>query len=87
MAALAAAVAAAATESVAENSSDSLVAPLLWYALGGLPAALAYRCINTLDAMVGYRGPYEWVGKASARLDDLLNLIPARLTALLMLVW
>ena len=78
-------VAAAATESGAENSSDSLVAPLLWYAIGGLPAALAYRCVNTLDAMVGYRGKYEWLGKASARLDDLLNLVPARLTALLLL--
>ena len=82
----AAAIAAAATESVAENTSDSLIAPLLWYVIGGLPAVLAYRCVNTLDAMVGYRGPYEWLGKASARLDDLLNLIPARLTALLMLL-
>lgn len=79
------ALAAAATESVAENSSDSLVAPLLWYAIGGLPAALAYRCVNTLDAMVGYRGKYEWLGKPSARLDDLLNLVPARLTALLLI--
>ncbi|MEL6348656.1 MAG: adenosylcobinamide-phosphate synthase CbiB [Myxococcota bacterium] len=79
------AVSAAATESVAENTSDSLVAPLMWYAIGGLPAALAYRCVNTLDAMVGYRGRYEWLGKASARLDDLLNLLPARLTAALLL--
>ena len=74
-------VAAAATESIAENTSDSLVAPLLWYAVGGLPGALAYRCVNTLDAMIGYRDRYEWLGKASARLDDFLNL-----TALLILV-
>lgn len=79
-------LAAAATESVAENTSDSLVAPLFWYACAGLPGVLAYRCVNTLDAMVGYRGRYEWLGKASARLDDLLNLVPARITALLLLV-
>jgi adenosylcobinamide-phosphate synthase len=48
-----------------------------------LPAAYAYRAANTLDAMIGYRGRYEWVGKPAARLDDLLNLVPARLTALL----
>ncbi len=79
-------VAAAALESVAENSSDSAVAPILFYVLGGLPAALAYRCVNTLDAMVGYRGALEWLGKASARLDDLANLIPARITGLLLLI-
>lgn len=78
-------VAAAAAESLAENSSDSLVAPLFWYAVAGLPGALAYRAANTLDAMVGYRGPTEWTGKAAARLDDLLNLLPARLAALLLL--
>ena len=78
-------VAAAATESVAENTSDSVVAPLFWYACAGLPGVLAYRCVNTLDAMIGYRGRYEWLGKASARLDDLLNLVPARITALLLL--
>lgn len=77
-------VAAAAIESAAENASDSLVAPLFYYALGGLPLALAYRAANTLDAMIGYRGDYEWLGKPAARLDDLLNLVPARLTALLM---
>ncbi|RME25985.1 MAG: cobalamin biosynthesis protein CobD [Deltaproteobacteria bacterium] len=78
-------VAAAATESVAENTSDSVVAPLFWYAVGGIPAVLAYRCANTLDAMVGYHGRLEWFGKPAARLDDLLNLVPARLTALLLL--
>ncbi len=78
-------VAAAAIESVAENASDGLVAPLLYYALGGLPAALAYRFVNTADAMLGYRDPHrEWLGKVPARLDDLANLLPARLTALLL---
>jgi adenosylcobinamide-phosphate synthase len=74
-------VAAAAIESVAENASDSIVAPLLFFALGGVPAAVAYRAVNTLDAMIGYRGHLEWLGKAGARLDDLANLVPARLTA------
>jgi len=78
-------VAAAAVESVAENASDSFVAPLFWYAVLGLPGALFYRAVNTLDAMIGYRGRFEHLGKASARLDDLLNLLPARLTALLLL--
>jgi adenosylcobinamide-phosphate synthase len=78
-------LAAAAVESVAENLSDSLVAPLFWYAVAGLPGAIAYRAINTLDASIGYRGRYEWLGKASARIDDAVNLIPARLTALLLL--
>jgi adenosylcobinamide-phosphate synthase len=76
-------VAAAAVESVAENASDSVVAPCLCYLVGGLPAAYAYRAANTLDAMIGRRGRYEWLGKPAARLDDLLNLVPARLTALL----
>lgn len=75
-------VAAATVESVAENSSDSLVAPLFYYAAGGLPGALAYRFLNTADAMLGYRDPaHEWLGKAAARLDDVANLAPARLTA------
>ncbi len=76
-------VAAAAIESLAENLSDSVVAPLFWYALGGLPGAAAYRFINTCDAMIGYHGKYEYLGKATARLDDALNLVPARLTAAL----
>jgi adenosylcobinamide-phosphate synthase len=80
-------VAAATVESVAENTSDSVVAPLLYYALGGLPAALAYRFLNTADAMIGYRDPrHQWLGKAAARLDDVANFVPARLTALLMLL-
>ena len=74
----------AALESVAENTSDAHVAPLLWAALGGAPAVLAYRAINTLDAMVGNRSPrYVRFGWAAARLDDLANLVPARATALL----
>lgn len=77
-------VAAAAVESLAENLSDAVVAPLSYWALYGLPGAVAYRAVNTLDAMIGYRGRYEWLGKAAARLDDLLNLVPARLTALLL---
>ena len=76
-------IAAAAVESLAENASDSLVAPWLFYLVGGLPAAYAYRAANTLDAMLGYRGRYEWLGKSAAKLDDALNYLPARLTALL----
>jgi adenosylcobinamide-phosphate synthase len=74
----------ATVESVAENTSDAVVAPLFWGALLGLPGLLGYRAANTLDAMVGYRSPrHERFGWASARLDDLLNLLPARLAALL----
>lgn len=74
-------VCSAVVESLAENLADSYVAPLAAYAVGGLPAALAYRAINTADAMLGYRGDLEHLGKAAARLDDLVNLAPARLTA------
>jgi adenosylcobinamide-phosphate synthase len=78
-------VAAAAIESLAENLSDSLVASLLAYLLGGLPGLAIYRFCNTADAMWGYRGErYEFLGKAAARTDDLLNLAPARLTAALL---
>ena len=77
-------VAAAAIESVAENTSDALAAPALAYAAFGLPGAAVYRAINTLDAMIGYRGAYEWLGKPTARLDDAANLIPSRLTAVLL---
>ena len=77
-------VAAATIESLAENSSDSVIAPLFWYGIGGLPAALAYRFVNTADAMLGYRDvEMEWLGKGAARGDDVLNFVPARLTALL----
>jgi adenosylcobinamide-phosphate synthase len=71
-------------ESVAENTSDAIVAPLMWGAVAGLPGFLAYRAINTLDSMVGYRSPrYARFGWASARLDDVVNWAPARLTGLL----
>jgi adenosylcobinamide-phosphate synthase len=76
---------AATIESLAENASDSFIAPLLFYVLLGVPGALAYRAINTLDAMIGYRGKYEAMGKFAARLDDVANWIPARLAALLFL--
>lgn len=82
----AAGMARATVESLAENTSDSVVAPLFWGAVAGLPGLLGYRAVNTLDAMVGHRSPrYARFGTASARLDDLLNLIPARLSALLTL--
>jgi len=80
-------LAAATIESVAENASDSIVAPLLFYSLAGLPGALIYRFVNTSDAMLGYRTTeLEWLGKSSARLDDALNWIPARVTAVLILI-
>ena len=68
-------------ESLAENLSDSVIAPLFWFVLFGLPGAAVYRFANTADAMWGYRGRWEWAGKFAARADDLLNLIPARMTA------
>jgi adenosylcobinamide-phosphate synthase len=77
----------AALESVAENTSDAQVAPLLWAAVGGVPAVLGYRGINTLDAMIGHRSPrYRRFGWAAARLDDLANLVAARATAALVVI-
>ncbi len=78
-------VAAAAIESLAENLSDSVVAPLFYYTLFGLPGVAAYRLFNTFDSMLGYHGRYEYLGKAAARLDDGLNIVPSRLTALLII--
>jgi len=73
-------------ETYAENLSDGVIAPLLYLLLFGLPGIVFYKSVNTLDSMVGYRTPrYEKFGKASARLDDLLNYIPSRLTALLIM--
>lgn len=78
-------VAAAAIESVGENTTDSYIAPWMAFALLGLAGAFAYRALNTLDSMIGYHGKYEYTGKATARLDDLVNLVPARLSALMLL--
>ena len=78
------AVARSAIESGAENLSDGIIAPALWFLLAGLPGLLVYKIVNTADSMIGYRTPrYADFGWAAARMDDLLNLVPARLTALL----
>ncbi len=74
----------AALESLAENSSDGIVAPVFWGALLGLPGIAAYKAINTLDSMIGHRNErYEYFGKLAARIDDVVNLIPARITGAL----
>lgn len=74
-------------ETMSENLSDGVVAPLFYYALAGVPGMMAYKMINTMDSMLGYRSErYEWFGKFAARLDDVANFIPARLTALLMVL-
>lgn len=74
----------AALETLAENLNDSVIAPLFWFAIAGLPGAAVYRFANTADAMWGYRDEREWCGKWAARADDLLSWLPARLTALLL---
>jgi adenosylcobinamide-phosphate synthase len=80
-------VASATIESVAENLTDGLVAPVCFFLVGGLAGAAAYRVINTADAMLGYReGPLEYFGKNAAHLDDLANLIPARIAGLSLVV-
>ena len=77
----------AAVETVAENTSDGVVAPLLFLAIGGAPLGLAYKAVNTMDSMIGYKTPrYLYFGRAGARLDDAANFVPARLTALLMIL-
>ena len=76
----------AAVESVAESTCDSFVAPLFYFLLFGVPGAIAYRVVNTMDAMLGYHGKYEYLGKSASKLDDILNFIPARLTALLLIL-
>jgi adenosylcobinamide-phosphate synthase len=75
----------AAIESLAENLSDSVIAPIWWYLAGGLPAAAVYRYANTADACWGYRDDrWRWAGRVAARVDDVANLVPARLTGLLL---
>jgi len=73
----------AAVESAAENICDSFVAPVFYFFIFGVPGAIAYRIINTFDTMIGYHGQWEYPGKFAARLDDVANFIPARLTALI----
>ncbi len=76
----------ATVESAAENICDSFVAPLFYFFIFGVPGAIAYRIINTFDTMVGYHGQWEYLGKFAARLDDVANFIPARLTALIIVL-
>lgn len=77
----------AAIESLAENASDGIIAPLFYFVIGGLPLAMAYKAVNTLDSMVGYKNDrYIDFGWAAARLDDIANYIPARLTGLLIVI-
>ena len=77
----------AAVETVAENTSDGVIAPMLYMAIGGAPLAMCYKAVNTLDSMVGYKNErYIDFGRASAKLDDLVNWIPARISGLLMVL-
>ena len=81
-----------AIETLAENLNDSVVAPLFWFAVAGLPGAAVYRFANTADAMWGYRGArqgrdWTWAGKWAARADDVLSWLPARITAMLLMAW
>lgn len=77
----------AALETLSENLSDGVIAPLFWYIVGGVPAMMAYKMINTLDSMIGYKTKrYKDFGLFAARVDDIVNYIPARLTALLMIL-
>ena len=77
----------AALETLAENLSDGVIAPLCWYAVLGVPGMMAYKMVNTLDSMIGYRNSrYKDFGCAAARIDDIANYLPARLTAILMIV-
>lgn len=76
----------ATVETIAENTVDGIIAPLLFFAIGGVPLAVLYRSANTLDSMVGYKNEkYLYFGRAAARLDDVLNYIPARITGILLI--
>ena len=75
----------AAVETVAENTCDGVISPLIFLFLGGLPLGMAFKAVSTLDSMVGYRTPkYQYFGTAAAKLDDILNFVPARLSGILM---
>ena len=77
----------AALETLAENLSDGVIAPLFWFAIGGVPAMLGYKMVNTLDSMIAYHSPrYLRFGTVAARMDDVANYLPARITALLMIL-
>ena len=74
-------------ETMAENLSDGVVAPLFWFAIGGIPAMMTYKMVNTLDSMIGYKSDrYFYFGKFAARVDDVANFIPARLTSIVMVL-
>ena len=76
----------AAVETVAENTSDGVIAPLFYMLIGGAVLGFAYKAINTMDSMVGYKNDrYQWFGTAAAKLDDVVNFIPARVSAVLMI--
>ena len=76
----------AAVESVAENTSDGAVAPMLFLLLGGAPLGFAYKAVNTMDSMIGYKDEkYLYIGRVAAKADDVVNYIPARISALLMI--
>ncbi|MCI0602271.1 adenosylcobinamide-phosphate synthase CbiB [bacterium] len=80
-------IARASIETLAESASDGIIAPMLYLAIGGIPAALAYKAINTLDSMIGHRNQrYEFFGKCAARFDDLTCFIPSRLTGMLIIL-
>ncbi|KJR41617.1 cobalamin biosynthesis protein CobD [Candidatus Magnetoovum chiemensis] len=81
------AVTKAAIETLAENTSDGIIAPLFYFAIGGLPFAFAYKAVNTIDSMIGYKNDkYLYFGRVGAKLDDIVNYIPARITAALLVV-
>ena len=77
----------ATVETVAENIVDGIISPLFYFFIGGLPLAVLYRMSNTMDAMIGYKNDkYLYFGRTAARIDDVLNFIPARITGLLLIV-
>ena len=77
----------ATVETIAENLSDGIVAPLIYVFIGGVPLGMAYKAVNTLDSMIGYRNDeFEYFGKFAARLDDAVNIVPSRVSALLMII-